>query len=181
MKEIWRDIPGFEGLYQASNLGEIKSLEKEVWNAHQMIARPEKILKPFSDKKGYLRVKLYKSGRNYTKKIHRLIAQTFLSNPDNKPEVNHEDGNKSNNKVNNLSWATTEENIRHAYKNGLIKRKKGKDNQLSKRVCQYDLQGNFIKEWECISKAQKELKIKNISMVCCGKRNRAGMWLWRYK
>ena len=61
MKEIWRDIPGFEGLYQASNLGEIKSLEKEVWNAHQMIARPEKILKPFSDKKGYLRVKLYKS------------------------------------------------------------------------------------------------------------------------
>lgn len=180
MKEIWRDIPGFDG-YQASNLGNIKSLEKEVWNAHQMVARPEKILKPFSDKKGYLRVKLYKNGSHYTKKIHRLVALAFIPNPEGKPEVNHEDGNKTNNRINNLSWATKKENIQHAFKNELIKIKKGKDNKLSKKVCQYDLQGNFIKKWDCVSQAERELKIRNISMVCYWKRNRAGNWIWRYE
>lgn len=181
MKEIWKDIPNYEGLYQASNLGRIKSLEKQVWNNHQMVVRPEKILKPFSDKKGYFRVKLYKNQKCKTQKLHRVIAQTFIPNIFNKPEVNHEDGNKANNMVENLSWATSKENVNHAFRTGLSKAKKGKNSKLSKKVYQFDLKGNFIKEWSCVSEAERQLKIRNISSVCYGKRNRAGEWLWRYE
>ena len=180
MEEIWKDIPGFENGYQASNLGNIKSLEKKVWNRFQMVKRPEKILKPFTDKKGYYRVKLYKKCKCYTKKVHRLVAQTFIPNPLNKPEVNHEDGNKQNNAVSNLSWATTIENINHAFKTGLVKIKTGKDNKLSKKVLQLDLQENIIRKWDSIAEAQKELHIQNVSSVCRGARKTAGGYKWTF-
>lgn len=109
MQEIWKDIKEYEGLYQISNLGNVKSLKRN------------KLLKPIKDKDGYLCVTLYKMCKLKEKKVHRLVAQTFILNPENKPQVNHIDGNKQNNVVNNLEWCTRLENIEHAWKIGLMK------------------------------------------------------------
>ena len=102
--EIWKDIEGFEGLYQVSNLGRTKRLYKN---------DKEKILKPFSNKDGYLRVNLCKEGKSKQSKVHRLVAKAFIPNLDNKSQVNHRDENKSNNKVENLEWVTSKENINY--------------------------------------------------------------------
>ena len=99
--EIWKDIEGYEGIYQVSNLGRTKRLYKN---------DKEKILKPFSNKDGYLIVNLCKEGKVKSRSVHRLVAQAFIPNPENKPEVNHKDENKSNNKVENLEWVTSKEN-----------------------------------------------------------------------
>lgn len=108
-----------------------------------------------------------------TKKIHRLVAEAFIPNPLGKPEVNHLNG-KEDNRVESLIWATTSENIQHAYKNGLKKPIKGGKNILSKKVVQLDLYGNIIKNWNCINDAKKQLKINNISACCRGKYKTAG-------
>ena len=110
--EIWKSIFGYEGLYEVSNYGNVKSL---ISNG--------KILKPSKDKAGYLILTLCKDKNHKTKLVHRLVAIAFLHNPENKPEVNHkgDDGNKQNNHVYNLEWSTSLENMRHAIKNNFIK------------------------------------------------------------
>ena len=108
--EIWKDILGYEDLYKVSNLGRIKSL---------VSSKKERILK--SDRGGdyYNRVFLRKDKKTKTYRVHRLMAQTFLPNPENKPMVNHKDGNKLNNSLDNLEWCSSLENVRHARKSGL--------------------------------------------------------------
>lgn len=106
--EIWRDIRGYIGSYQISNFGRTKSFFKD----------KAKILKPFVDKDGYLQVTL---GRNNKFKIHRLVARAFIPNHEDKPQINHIDGNKMNNYVGNPEWNTSTENNRHAVKFGLMK------------------------------------------------------------
>lgn len=105
MEEIWIDIEGFEGLYQVSNLGRVKRVTTG------------RILKGGKDKDGYLQVTLCKNSTKSTKKIHRLVAQTFVSNSENKPEINHIDEDKANNRVNNLEWSTRKENNNHGTHN----------------------------------------------------------------
>ena len=105
MKEIWKDIKGYEGIYQVSNFGRIKS------------SYTKRILKGGKNKAGYLLVGLYKQGVLSRKSIHRLVAEAFIPNPDNKPEVNHIDENKTNNMVSNLEWMTAKENINHGTRN----------------------------------------------------------------
>lgn len=123
MDEIWKYIEGYEGQYQVSNKGRVRSVTRKD-NLNRI--RKGKILKLFSDNnKGYLAVDLF--GKK--KKVHRLIAQTFIPNPLNKPQVNHIDGNKVNNEVGNLEWATKEENIQHSFNEGLVSRKGEKNSQ----------------------------------------------------
>lgn len=109
--EIWKDIEGFEGIYKINTFGEVYSF---IYN---------KKLKPYDSKsrfhKGYLKVRLYKNGKHYECTIHRLVACMFIENPENKPDVNHKDGNKLNNYVENLEWCTKSENIIHAFKTNL--------------------------------------------------------------
>lgn len=105
MEEIWKDVPGFEGLYQVSNYGQIKSTPRR--------GTAGGIMKGHADRKGYINITLRKDGIQYTQKLHRLIAITFISNPHNYPEVNHRDENKQNNRVDNLEWCTTSYN--HEY------------------------------------------------------------------
>ena len=100
MEEIWRDIDGYEGLYQVSNKGRVKSLKYG----------KERILRPGWKTGGYLFVILCKNGNQSKQRIHRLVAQAFIPNPNNKPQVNHLDENKKNNCVDNLEWATAKEN-----------------------------------------------------------------------
>ena len=108
--EEWEDIEGYEGIYQVSNLGRVKSLN---YNR----TKKEKILKPQLHRKGYLYVVLYKEGKGRHYKIHRLVAQAFIPNPENKPEVNHKDEDKTNNKVENLEWTTRRENCNYGTRN----------------------------------------------------------------
>ena len=105
--EIWKDIPDYEGLYQASNLGNIKSLKKNI------------ILRQNGDNYGYMQVILYNGETRKTGKVHRLVGKAFIENPENKPQINHKDGNKKNNHVSNLEWLTNRENKKHAINTGL--------------------------------------------------------------
>ena len=110
--EIWRDIDGYKGLYQVSSWGRVRYLKN--WFYDEITVFPQEPLRPEVTKKGYLRVDLYDSnGRRKHKKVHRLVANAFIPNPDGKPQVNHKDGNKENNSVTNLEWVTDKENKDH--------------------------------------------------------------------
>lgn len=187
--ENWKFIEGYENKYLISDKGRVKSLIDNKGNKRELIRIPRKA------KNGYLYLNLWKGGKSKTKKIHRLVAEHFIDNPDNKLQVNHKDGNKLNNNVSNLEWCTAQENTMHAINMGLMSTeyffKKGKDNHMfgrhgkdnpcSKPVIQYDSEGNFIKEWENIKIAQKTLNIYHIGDCCLGRRPLAGGYIWKHK
>lgn len=185
--EIWKDIKGYEGLYQASTLGEIRRIESVVVDKNKKRIRTfkNKKIKQILRKDGYYFVNLSKNGKVKTAKVHRLIAETFLKNDVNYNIINHKDGNKINNNVTNLEWCTCSHNTKEAYRLGLRKPNILKEalNGRSKPVLQYDTSKNFIKKWSCIKEASKKLKIKdsNISLVCKGKRKTAGGYIWKYE
>lgn len=108
--EEWRDIKGYEGFYQVSSLGKVKTLANNCFKS----SKPKE-MRLVTTPLGYKRVKLCKRGEHKTCSVHRLVAMAFLPNPENKPEVNHIDGNPSNNAVDNLEWVTSRENILHSY------------------------------------------------------------------
>ena len=124
--ENWKDIKGYEGFYQVSNLGRVRSLERDVFNPRGTVIRhiEEKILVPALNSTGYLNVVLCKKGKRKTMKVHRLVAEAFIPNPENKPQVNHIDEVKTNNAVENLEWATVKENTEYSEKFGMMKRDK---------------------------------------------------------
>lgn len=112
--EEWRDIEDFEGCYQVSNMGRIKSLERVVMRKDgKPLTVRERILKANKNEDGYLLVSLHGNGKKRAASIHRFVAETFIPNPDNKPQVNHLDENKTNNCVSNLEWVTNLENVNH--------------------------------------------------------------------
>jgi hypothetical protein len=158
--EIWKDIKGYEGRYQVSSYGNIKSL-----NYHR--ERKEKILSLCSDADGYCVVLLYKNGKRKMHKVHRIVAETFLTNEKKYPCINHKDENKQNNKVSNLEYCTV------AY-----------NNRYSKAIPieQCDLDGNVIKEWECARDAERGTDIRSANITACCKKNlqTAGGYIWRY-
>lgn len=108
---LWKPIKGYEGLYEVSNTGKVRSLKKIVNNGKGSI------LKGSNDR--YSTVSLYKSGKEKRRTIHRLVAETFIPNPHNKPQVNHKDGIRENNHIDNLEWCTSKENINHALEIGI--------------------------------------------------------------
>jgi hypothetical protein len=120
--EIWKDIPGYEGRYQISNQGNVKTLTRIVSSYRSSYTRRGKVLnKYYGGRTGYYKVKLYTGiGTFESFPVHRLVAQSFLENLDNYPQINHKDGNPKNNNVNNLEWVNNSINIQHAYDTGLI-------------------------------------------------------------
>ena len=187
MKEVWRDIEGYEGLYQVSNLGRVKSFAKKGnWK--------EKILIQSKTRDGYNIVGLYKNSKNTTVRVHRVVAKAFIPNPNSFLEVNHKDGNKNNNAVDNLEWCTCEENMKHSWNIGLRRTKdilsnlheyanKGGRNPSSRPVIQYDLYNNYIAEYSGIREAERKTGIgsSNICQCCKGNIKRTGTYVWKYK
>lgn len=202
--EIWKDVEGYEGLYQVSNFGRVKSLN------YRGLGK-EKVLKQGKHKQGYLLVHLYKDNKQKTSTVHKLVALAFLENPYNFPQVNHKDENKENNKVENLEFCSARYNINYGTRSERVSEKrkgfrftkeaiqkmsdshKGKKlpievvNKIreknSKTVIQYSLDGTFIKEWKSVIQASRELKISqgHISECCNNKRKSSGGFIWRYK
>lgn len=129
--EVWRDINGYEGIYQISDLGRVKSLERIVKSGNKMRKLKERIRTPVKHKLGYMCLNLSKESEIKGHLIHRLVATHFLPNPNGYPEVNHIDGDKTNNIHTNLEWCTRKENINHAIDTGLTKQN-GVDSHWSK-------------------------------------------------
>lgn len=121
-EEIWKDISNYEGLYQISNLGRVKTLARKINCQGRIHNLKEKILKDAPDSAGYRLVVLCKNGTKKTHRIHRLVAEAFISNPDNKKLVNHKNLIKHDNNLSNLEWNTYRENLIHSYLNGRNKK-----------------------------------------------------------
>ena len=174
--EIWIPIKDYKKLYEVSNLGRIKS--------HKRLGTKGGILVPILSK-SYYSVNLWKNGHLKIKKIHRLVCQAFLPNIENKPQINHIDGNKLNNKLSNLEWVTQAENMRHAYNIGLakapMKNRFGCNNPTSKKVRQYDKTGNFLKEYNSIKDAAaiNGLWATAISRCTKNKLKTTGGYIWK--
>lgn len=139
LEEEWRDVVGYEGFYQVSNLGRVRSLDRYVRHSSGgKMLRRSKVLKLTPDVDGYSTVGLYLGGKSSTFKVHRLVAEVFIPNFDNLPEVNHKDGVKSNNNLGNLEWSTHKENMQHAFKTGLAKPNRGESCHTAK-LCRADI------------------------------------------
>lgn len=157
-----------------SNLGNVRSRYSRYGSR---IDTNYHLLKPYKTKKGYLSVSIKEHKTNRV--VHRLVANAFIPNPNNLPQVNHIDGNKTNNRVDNLEWCDNQYNIKHAIRIGLFENKL---NSIRKPIIQYDKKGNFIKQWNSIAEAEKTLNIRHISSVCSNDKYRhsAGGYKWEF-
>jgi len=170
MEEIWKDIKGYEDLYQVSNFGMVKSLKRE------------KILKPRVNKKGYSHLILY-NGVGKELYIHQLVARAFIINPENFLYINHKDENPKNNNVGNLEWCDCKYNSNYGTRNKKVSISKQRSkNPNSKKVYQYDLGGNLINVWNCVIDASKNIKCdpSGISHCARGKTEKAYGYVWKY-
>ncbi len=162
MKEIWKQIEGYEGLYDISNHGHVKSV------------RSGKILSPETKGDGYLRVTL--GGKH--QRVHRLVAKAFIENTENKPEINHKNGIRNDNMVENLEWATPKENRLHAIQ--VLKRT---PNNGKRAILKFDLNHMFLKEYSSISQAAKDVhrSVCRIAFTLKGDQKTCGGFIWEYK
>lgn len=173
--EEWRDIKGYEGMYQVSNLGQVKSLER--WTHFKNGKKPrlekERILKLVTHHKGYFKAQLRKNDKMKAYFVHRLVAEAFIPNPEGKSQVNHKDGIKTNNKTTNLEWVTQSENLKHSYhilgvhKKSVEAMHAPRIKAKSKPVDVYDSDGNLIREYSSQASAAKDLGVSagNINNV----------------
>ena len=175
MEEIWKDVVGYEGLYQVSNLGRVKSLSHHCVVGWADFMSKEKILKQSTNNGGYKYVWLHKDGSKKIFKIHRLVAIAFIPNPNGFKCINHRDENRENNCVFNLEWCT------HSYNNSYGTRVDKFRKKMGKVVLQYTKDGEFVKEWICMRVAERTTGIKSIGAVCNGERKSAGGFIWKYK
>lgn len=170
MVEVWKDIKGYEGLYQISNYGRVKSFKMKK-------AQHVYLLKPYPTKCGYLRVSLSKNNKYKGELIHRLVANYFLDNPNNYKEVNHKDENKQNNCVENLEWCDRKYNVLY----GTAKQRESKTKHKY-YIEQYDLNQNLIKKWDSLKEIEINTNYKknNIQQNCLGNTKTAYSYIWKY-
>jgi len=175
-----KNIKGFEEYYSITKDGRVYS------------KRSEKFLKLNYKKNGYVYIELNVGNKASNHRVHRLVALTFIDNPENKEYVNHKDGNKSNNHVSNLEWCTASENNLHMYSelkvnnhfktNHPFKGLKGKNNPLSRKVIQLSKNLEQIKIWDCIADIERAgvARASDVSRVCKNKRKTTAGYIWKY-
>lgn len=162
MIEEWKDIKGYEGLYQVSNLGRVKRLH----------GGSERMLKQGKQPNGYMTVHLYRDGKRKAYRVHRLVAEVFISNPENKPEVNHFDEDKTNNMVSNLEWCTRKENINYGTRN----------ERLSKAIKAIDIGNGEYNHYKSINDCARKLGVNRGNIYKClhGQRRHVGGYVFEY-
>lgn len=172
--ENWKDIVGYEGLYRVSSLGRVMTLNYR----HTGV---ERILKQQTDKGGYKCVTLTYGGRK-SYKVHRLVAEAFIPNPENKPQVNHINEDKSDNRVENLNWMTNRENSNWGTKSVRLGQSLTNNPKRSSSVSQYTLTGAFVSDYPSIHEASRQtgIRVGNIHMTCTGNRRSAGGYIWKF-
>ena len=168
-----RDVPNFEGLYKVDDVGNIYSIRRAI------------ILKPNINQKGYLLYSLCKNGKRIIVTGHRLVAEAFIPNPDNLPQINHKDENPSNNNVDNLEWCTAEYNNNYGHHREKLRITHSLNGAKSvmRAVIQMNKNGNVLNEFASITEASNvtNTSIANISMCCKGNRKTAGGYKWKFK
>jgi len=182
MEEIWKDVVDYEGMYQVSNLGRVKSLSRLRKSFNDSVCKvQERILKFKIDRYGYKVSTLTKNSKLKSITIHRLVAKVFLPNPNNYPQINHINGNKLDNTVSNLEWCDNSHNMKECYRLGLIKPKKSKDNVLSKKVAKIK-DGEIIKIYDCIVDASKDNNLGKTAICNClnGRSKTSSGYNWIY-
>ena len=201
-KEIWKDIQGYEGLYQVSNCGRVKSVKRTAWsglNGGCYVAVHGRILKPSHNGQGYLFVNLSQDGKEKQYLIHRLVGQAFIPNPNNLPIINHKDENPKNNNVDNLEWCTQKYNINYGTRNEKASEKmRGRKHseehnkkvaekltnhpKKSKPVFSVDKVTGEIKEYPSAHEAERQTGIAQSDICRClkGKRKSCGGFYWHY-
>lgn len=183
--EIWKDIKNFEGYYQISNYGKVRSLDR----FDGVRNRKGQNIKPALKNNGYLQVGLRKHRKRKYVSVHRLVAEHFINNPENKSQVNHIDGNKQNNCVSNLEWSTPGENLEHARRNGLIIMPKSEKNcnygkfgalsKSAKPVIRYDIETGETKLYKAkILASEDGFDPTGISKCCHKKLKTHGGYKW---
>lgn len=188
MNEIWKPIVNYESYYEISNLGNVWSKGKKyVDSLGKVMNRKPRNVKIHKGTNGYLCVDLNSNNVSSQKYIHRLVAEAFILNPENKPTVNHKDGNKLNNNISNLEWNSYSENNKHATDNNLRQSpwtgKFGVNHPQSKSVVQLDKKGNVIDTFVSAREAQEKTGVsyKHISCCCLSKRRSTGGYCWKFK
>ena len=165
--EEWRDVVGTNGEYKVSDMGKV------------VTSNTGRILKPCIDQRGYERVCLFKVDRRRRYKVHRLVAMAFIPNPENKPQVNHKDGNKRNNSVSNLEWVTNEENFKHSMENGLREGHHAFCQRRKKRVIATCIKDGSQIVFDSILAAGRELNTCHIPAVLKGQRKQTKGYTFR--
>lgn len=177
--EVWKDISGYEGYYQISNLGKIRSLDRyaNVCGGGKRLVKGRN-LKPAKCTNGYYEIHLHCKGERKVLLLHRAVAETFLDNPMNYPEVNHKDEDPANNRADNLEWCTSKYNANYGTRNErmMIGRE-------TKPVIQYNKNGIFVKRWDCMMDACREYNadISSMIRVCKGKQKTCKGYIWKYE
>lgn len=169
-KEVWKSIKGYPK-YQVSNLGRVKSLS-------YMRTGREKVLSLKKTRCGYMTFWIYNKGLRQMKLVHRLVAEAFIPNPENKQHVNHINGDKMNNQTSNLEWCSQSENEKHAFLTGLKRKPTNKY-----KVLQFDQKGNLLKEWNSAKEITETLGISKSQIAKCANNQQATSqgFIWRYK
>ena len=174
--EEWRDVAGYEGLYQVSDQGRVKSLERKVPNGDREQTVKERFLKPRIDRDGYLRLNLCAGGKPRVFFVHRLVCEAFHDNPENKLDVNHINENKTDNRACNLEWSTRRENCNHGSRNERVAK------ALGKPIAQYTLDGELVKIWPSATEAQRQAGFGQSCIwgVANGRYKQAYGFRWKY-
>lgn len=190
MHEIWKDAIGFDGVYQVSSLGRVRSCDRVIYYKNSKLSGAKskiehgKIMSQCISNSGYYILRLRKDGERKCFYTHRLIAQAFIPNPENKSQVNHIDGNRLNNCVDNLEWVTMSENVLHAYRTGLNYGLRGDLSPHKVEVLQFEKDGTFVMRWSCMAEAARAIGgcKEGIYDVCkgrLGKKTYKG-YVWKY-
>ena len=186
IEEQWKDIKGYEGAYQVSNFGRVRSLDRYVncgIRNNDKVLKKGKIIKQ-NISNNYLVVGLCNGKTQKSKLVHRLVAEAFILNPNNYPCVNHKNENKLNNCWYNLEWCTNKYNNNYGTRLTRISEKLQNNKKLSKAVNQYDLNNNFIKKWNSAKQVERELGISNAHInKCCQNKEHyrtSGGYIWKY-
>lgn len=177
MEEVWKPVKGFEGLYEVSNFGRVKSLSRYVRNSQDRGDRliRSRFLKQCEDTEHYLLVGLHKDGKQTMRKVHRLVAEVFLDNPHNFPQVNHKDENPQNNKLPNLEWCSARYNNNYGHHTGRQAR------TCSKPIVQKTLTGQLVHVWPSINEAKRHGYSTFHMVACCkNKEKKYRGFKWQY-